>query len=226
MAQGRQCAVQQCVCVVRGCRQHGFMLLKVGPTIAVAFVLSHFLVAHLCRQLWDSSWLAVLHSTPLQELAAEKAAMAQGGWTSDVYQDAVQRCPLFRAVVVTAAALQDAAQVVVSGPCSAVLCGRTASCIGRCLLVWTFVMKKQQADDTGHDHISHHWQCRPGVAHILSVSPLDAVLLLCAVQPAINPAAELQKAAAGLMPQVNDPAQQEVFADVVTAAAAVAGMST
>jgi len=57
--------------------------------------------------------MAVLRGTPLAELAAERAAVAQGGWQSDAYQSAVRACPLFQAFAATAAALQEAAKITV-----------------------------------------------------------------------------------------------------------------
>lgn len=66
------------------------------------------------RELWQGSWLAVLRWTPLQELAQERAAVAQGGWQSDKYEADIKDCALFQAFLAAGRALKVAAAVSVS----------------------------------------------------------------------------------------------------------------
>lgn len=56
----------------------------------------------------------MLAATPLQQLAAERARVAQGGWQAATYEAAVRGCPLFLAIVVAGAALQEGAAAAVS----------------------------------------------------------------------------------------------------------------
>jgi hypothetical protein len=66
------------------------------------------------RELWQGSWLAVLRWTPLQQLAQERAAVAQGGWQSDTYEADIKDCALFQAFLAAGRALRIAAAVSVS----------------------------------------------------------------------------------------------------------------
>lgn len=58
--------------------------------------------------------MAVLQSTPLQQVAEERARVPQAGLESDAYATAVEDCPLFKAFVCAAEALKLAAAVSVS----------------------------------------------------------------------------------------------------------------
>jgi hypothetical protein len=68
-----------------------------------------------CRQLWQRSWQAVLCHTPLQELAAARAASRTAGGEPGQFEEAVRGSALFVAIYRAAQALADAGQVQVSG---------------------------------------------------------------------------------------------------------------
>lgn len=63
------------------------------------------------RDLWQRSWLAALKCTPLQDLAAERAAMADVAWEAGGYQDGVTHSALCQALMSAGSALKAAATV-------------------------------------------------------------------------------------------------------------------
>jgi hypothetical protein len=85
-----------------------------GDQVLCAAVTFHALSPVLSRDLWQHSWLAALKCTPLQELAAERAASAEGVWEAGGYQDGVRHSALFQAFMAAGCALKSAAAVRVS----------------------------------------------------------------------------------------------------------------
>lgn len=63
------------------------------------------------RQLWQRSWRAVLRHTPLQDLAAARAASRAAGGEPAQFEEAVRASALFVAIYRAAQALADAGQV-------------------------------------------------------------------------------------------------------------------
>lgn len=66
-----------------------------------------------CRQLWQRSWQAVLRHTPLQDLAAARAASRAAGGEPAQFEEAVRASALFVAIYRAAQALAEAGQVQV-----------------------------------------------------------------------------------------------------------------
>lgn len=75
------------------------------------------------RQLWQRSWRAVLHHTPLQDLAAARAASRAAGGEPAQFEEAVRASALFVAIYRAAQALADAGQVQVGCVGAAAWCG-------------------------------------------------------------------------------------------------------